>query len=299
MIINFPKSIATTKSGIEFLCFIWGMTKKMRDSIITWDLKYTKKLETNLLSFLGLILNRNYNHNNKIRIIIRDSSGKIFEYNDCIIERLFQKYSVLEYNAVQYRYLNLNDANSDDNKSFLNNELMDLNLEYNKEIKVLLSEFIANIDMHTDLKECAIAGYVDIKTMQIKFSICNMGRTIKQNIKEKNKYNFEADVQAIIWALKKTNTTRKKEESGGLGLYLLRKYLNNANGSGQVVSGKGLVKLEQGFYDRDNINNITLGDNQEIVMRSFFPGTIITINFKYIKSKESKEINYLKEFSLI
>ena len=38
---------------------------------------------------------------------------------------------------------------------------------------------------------------------------------------------FKSDFEALIWALKKTNTTRNEDESGGLGLYLLRKQREN------------------------------------------------------------------------
>lgn len=55
MIIHFPKNLRNDKKGIEFLAFLWGMSKKFKNTVIVWNLKHTKKIETNLLSFLGLV----------------------------------------------------------------------------------------------------------------------------------------------------------------------------------------------------------------------------------------------------
>lgn len=302
MKIDFPKNLIISKSGVEFLCLVWRITKKHRDQTIIWNFRYTKKLETNLLSFLGLILNRSYKHNNNIILIIKDDYGKICRYNDDILEILFDKYSVLKNDAIKYRYLNLKSIDIDYKKDILYKNILELNLKYYKEVKILISEFIANINMHTKLKECAISGYLDINNKYLIFSICNMGKTIRQNIKESGSLEFESDTESIIWALKKTNTTRNYDESGGLGLYLLRKYLYEINGIGHIVSGRSIIELEADFYNVNDVNNIILESENKIEMdKCFFPGTLITIKVPYTFNRKinKSKVAKLKDFSLI
>lgn len=129
-----------------------------------------------------------------------------------------------------------------------------------------------------------------------------MGKTIRQNIKESGSLEFESDTESIIWALKKTNTTRNYDESGGLGLYLLRKYLHEIDGIGHIVSGKSIIELESGFYNNNDINNIILESKNKIEMdKCFFPGTLITIKVPYIFNTkiDKNEVGKLKDFSLI
>ncbi|EOT2959714.1 hypothetical protein ACSW9O_00365 [Clostridium perfringens] len=302
MKIDFPKNLIISKAGVEFLCLVWRITKKHRNQTIIWNFKYTKKLETNLLSFLGLILNRSYKHNNNIILIMRDNCGNVCKYNSSILEILFDKYSELKNDAINYRYLNLKSIDIDYKKDTLYKDILELNLKYYKEVKILISEFIANINMHTELKECAISGYLDINNEHLIFSICNMGKTIRQNIKESGSLEFESDTESIIWALKKTNTTRNYDESGGLGLYLLRKYLHEIDGIGHIVSGKSIIELESGFYNNNDINNIILESENKIEMdKCFFPGTLITIKVPYIFNTkiDKNEVGKLKDFSLI
>lgn len=303
MIIDFPKNLITSKSGVEFLCFVWRMTKRQKNKKIIWNFRYTKRIETNLLSFLGLILNRSYKHKNNIILIIRDCEGELCKYDTKILEILFNKYSKLKNNAINYRYLNLKNIDIDVHKNKLYMDILSLNLRNYTQVKILISEFIANINMHTELKECTISGYLDVKEENIVLSICNMGKTIRQNIEETSKFEFNNDIDAIIWALKKTNTTRKSDESGGLGLYLLRKYLYNIKGTGSVISGKSIIQLKEGFYNEKNVNDMIIDPHNKIEMRkSFFPGTLITIRIPYVLNKRIDKDNtekILQNFSLI
>ncbi|WLF68764.1 hypothetical protein Q6375_12350 [Clostridium septicum] len=43
MIIHFPTNVLTDKKGIEFLSFLWGFSKKKRNSNIYWNLKHDDK----------------------------------------------------------------------------------------------------------------------------------------------------------------------------------------------------------------------------------------------------------------
>lgn len=296
MIIHFPKNLRTDKRGVEFLSFLWGMSKKLRNIKIYWNLKNTKKIETNLLSFLGLVLQRMDNRNNIVDLIIKDSNGIEQIVEDNIIRIIFKKYSYHSNELLKYNFLTEQNSNDDINTLLIKN-LKEFNLLYYSDIKLLLSEFIANIFMHTTDKIGSMAGYITEKE-EILISVCNIGMTIKKNIENINKYRFVNDTEAVVWALKKTNTTRDDEECGGLGLYLLRKYIYKIDAEAYIISGKAFIKLSgKNCFDTLKINDIYL--DQDIEMRSFFPGTMIVLKFNNEKNYTMNNNVCLSEINLI
>ncbi|BDC01930.1 MAG: hypothetical protein E7K00_04865 [Clostridium perfringens] len=295
MIIHFPRNLRTDKKGIEFLSFLWGVSKKNKNNTLYWNLKRTKKIETNLLSFLGLVLKRMDNRKNIIKLITKNNDGQVVIVNENILMFIFEKYSSHNNKLLQYKFLSEKESKEDMNILLIGG-LKEFNLLYYSDIKILLSEFIANIFMHATDREGSISGYITDKD-EILISVCNMGKTIRQNIEEINKYKFLTDREAIVWALKKTNTTRKNEESGGLGLYLLRKYIFKIHAEAIIISGKSLVKLSgENCFNELKVNDIYLED--DIEMKGFFPGTIITLKFKNEKNYMINNKIYLHEIEL-
>lgn len=296
MIIHFPKNLRTDKRGIEFLSFMWGMSKKIRNTKIYWNLKNTKKIETNLLSFLGLVLQRMDNRSNSINLIVKDSNGREEIVDNNILMIIFKKYSSHSNKLLEYNFLDEQNS-SDDINTLLIKNLKDLNLLYYSDIKFLLSEFIANIFMHTTDKKGSLSGYITEKE-EILISVCNIGMTIKKNIENINKYKFINDTEAVIWALKKTNTTRCDDECGGLGLYLLRKYIYKIDAEAYIISGKAFIKLSgKNCFNKLKINDIYL--EQHIEMKSFFPGTMIILKFNNEKNYTMNNNVSLSEINLL
>ncbi|QAA31333.1 hypothetical protein [Clostridium manihotivorum] len=296
MVINFPKNLRTDKKGIEFLAFLWGVSKKIYKGRIIWNLKYTKKIETNLLSFLGLIARRMDSRNNIIEMVIRDSNGMTIKVSDNILTRLFKKYSSNKNKLLEYNFLDENNSKEEIEILLLKN-LEELKLLYYSDIKILLSEFIANIFMHATDKEGSMSGYMTDKD-DILISVCNIGRTIKQNIESVNEYKFLNDKDAILWALKKNNSTRNKEESGGLGLYLLRKYINKIDAEAYIISGKFFISLSgDNCFDENDVNKFYF--KEEFEMKSFFPGNLITLKFKNERNYVFNNKVYLPRIDLL
>lgn len=295
MNIYFPKSLKSDKKGIEFISYVWGKCKKIYSYKIFWNLRFTSNIETNLLSVLGIIIDKLMKKGNKIFIELRDNKGILRTISSNIIEELFMKYSEFKFKALQYKYINFSIVNNEIDK-YLNEDLKELRLKEFEKVKIILSELIANIKMHASSKQGSISAFIDIKKDELVVSVCNIGKTIKQNIEEKVNYNFDNDLDAILWALRKTNTTRNKDESGGLGLFYLRKYLYEINGRVCIVSGKGMAELNKWFYNEKNVNEIDISDS--LIINSFFPGTLITISIDYDKNEGAYENYFVKEFDL-
>lgn len=112
-------------------------------------------------------------------------------------------------------------------------------------------------------------------------TIINNGKSIR-NILKDNRMEFTSDVDAIIWALRKSNSTRKDDEAGGLGLYLLRKYISELNGDITICSGYEIILLENGGYlFEDEDNNKGMNKSERLSVE--FDGTLITLRIPYKK----------------
>lgn len=279
MEIIFPKKLTSSKRGIEYISYLWGICKSNKNSLIVWDLSGTRLVHTNILSALGLILRRVSNHNEVI-LRLKKKNNCVIEINKNIISRIFHKYSFDHRDGLKYVYFNF-DSNEDSKKveELLIDKFRKLNLKSYRDLKIILSEMTANIYMHANPSEGSICSYINLKDNKLYISICNFGKTIKQNICEQSEYNFDSDADAILWALRKLNTTRKGNTSGGLGLYLLRKNISNLNGEIEIMSGKSMIKLNENMYDENDVNNFSY-ESQE--MKSFFTGVIVTIKIDYI-----------------
>jgi len=286
MLIKFPKKLQNNTKSIEFIAYLWGICKKVTNEEIIWDITSTTIVYTNLLSAIGLILTRMEKRNNKIVVIIKPVDKEKIIINNKIINDIFHKYSYEHDKALQYLLFedkdNYNRALLDE---FLIFELKKLNLENYEKIKIIISEITANIKMHANPRQGAICSYLNHKEKKIYISICNIGKTFKQNIINVNDYSFENDIDAIRWAFKRLNTTRKNDTSGGIGLYLLRKYMFQINGQIEVVSGKHRALMYDYYNELDD--NIFFID--EIKMKSFFRGVMITLKIDFIKSSDDNE----------
>ena len=98
--------------------------------------------------------------------------------------------------ALQYRKIRSNTQH--EIEELFIKHLNQLEIRGYQKLQTILSELIANLKMHTRLKEGAIVGYINNPQQMLIFSIVNFDITIRENIKEK-----------------KTHTTREEEEFGG------------------------------------------------------------------------------------
>jgi hypothetical protein len=131
-----------------------------------------------------------------------------------------------------------------------------------KKIAESIYEIFINAKMHSETEKIFTCGQFFPKKHRIEFMITDIGIGFKENIK----HRFSADLtsaQAIGWAMKNGNTT-KKEVSGGIGLALLTEFIQRNKGKIQIISGDGFWEM----------------NGKEISGKTFpwlFPGTMVNI----------------------
>ena len=101
------------------------------------------------------------------------------------------------------------------------------------------------------------------KRHEINFAVADLGIGIWQNVKEHTGMEM-APEDAIDWATEGQNTTRKGQIPGGLGLKLLREFIDLNGGSIQIVSQTGYWKREKKITKKLRLNRE-------------FPGTVVNV----------------------
>lgn len=126
-------------------------------------------------------------------------------------------------------------------------------------------EIFVNAQIHSETKFIYTCGQFFPTKNKIEFTIVDTGIGFKEKVNRRFGSNLRA-IQAIKWAVEEKKTT-KEGISGGLGLAVLREFVNVNKGKMQIISNEG-------FYQFDS-DGETLNEFQ-----GEFPGTIVNLQFR-------------------
>lgn len=126
-------------------------------------------------------------------------------------------------------------------------------------------EIFVNAQIHSDSKQIYTCGQFFPNENKIEFTIVDTGIGFKRKVNERFNSNLSS-IQAIEWAIKDKNTT-KVGVTGGIGLALLKEFIEKNKGKMQIVS-------DDGFYQFD-----IQGERMQLFNGSF-PGTIVNLQFR-------------------
>ncbi|MFH1096327.1 MAG: ATP-binding protein [Candidatus Desantisbacteria bacterium] len=121
------------------------------------------------------------------------------------------------------------------------------------------------------------------KRHQLNFSVTDLGIGIRQNVKENACLDLTPE-DAIVWATEGRNTTKRDKIPGGLGLKLLREFIDLNGGHIQIVS-------DAGYWWREKGKTVSARLSQS------FPGTVVSVEINtadtqsYVLSSELTEDN--------
>lgn len=126
-------------------------------------------------------------------------------------------------------------------------------------------EIFVNAQIHSETKFIYTCGQFFPNKNKIEFTIVDTGIGFREKINRRFGSNLRA-TQAIKWAVEENKTT-KEGISGGLGLAVLREFVNVNKGKMQIVSNEG-------FYEF-GVEGEKLKEFQ-----GEFPGTIVNLQFR-------------------
>jgi len=169
------------------------------------------------------------------------------------------------------RYQKLNPADGRYFKSYVIEELIGrqelpkMSSAVKEKIVEAIYEMFVNAQIHSETKNIYTCGQFFPKKNIIEFTIVDTGIGFKNRINNHFGSSINA-VQAIRWAIEDKNTT-KENVSGGIGLALLKEFIEMNKGKMQIIS-------DSGFYEFG-----TKGDTFKL-FHGQFPGTIVNLQFR-------------------
>ena len=147
-----------------------------------------------------------------------------------------------------------------------------------KRFRQSLFEIFLNASIHSDSKTGIFAcGQFYPKKHRMDFTIADAGIGIRENVRKytgKEKLN---SCKAIEWAMAEGNTTKTGNQPGGLGLKLIKDFIQMNKGKIQIVSRYGYFEFSANGESIQKMNHD-------------FPGTCINIEI----NTEDRSSYYLK-----
>jgi hypothetical protein len=230
-------------------------------SIDTW-------FDANLCSPLGGVLDKLHSHLNEVHLRVEDKTKEVLQKNSFLSYFGEQVIQDTYHTTLPYMKFKKTDERSFSNyitSNLLNRpELTLMSKALRRKIQESMYEIFVNAQMHSETEYIYVCGQFYPAKDRIIFSISDTGIGFQENIKRKFNRSISS-TQAIKWSLLDGNTT-KTNLPGGIGLALLRVFVNKNNGSLQIASNDGYYQLHQRHEMFRTLPNP-------------YPGTVITVEF--------------------
>ena len=280
--LQLPERITSSTEGYNALSKMFFDIRELveHNDKITIDFSKCKEFDGNLCAALGAIFD---NFSSKSAIMLQLPS-------DRKIRRVLSRNHFLrawrvktdiqdKENFVRYARFETSDASASEFKKYIDEWLIgkqkfpDHSKAVGESLVASLYEIYANARMHGEATFVYSCGEYKESDTTFEMAIVDLGKTIPGNVNTffGNKKLPPLPVcHAIHWAFEEGNTT--KENTGGLGLSLLREFIELNNGSLHMVSAGGFVEFTNGQFVFHDLN-------------LEFPGTIVNIKFNFNDSK--------------
>lgn len=300
--ITIPNSIQNDKDTFKFIIdTFYSNILTVENSKVRINFESNSIFDTNILATFGAILSYIKSKNNtgslsnanKKFVNILKNTGFFKEFFDPSVKELDSNHII--------KFKSISSTSKDEFTNYVTDEFLKkcpliMSKEFLNRLRGNFEEIFQNARMHGNSDNIFVCGQHKnsnlLNNSIINFSIVDIGNTIPYNIKQVENSDSLSDVECILWATEKGNTT-KIQNSGGLGLYNLVKFIKFNNGKIQIISGNGFVEISNNEY------NTELFDTN-------FKGTIVNIevnidNRVYLSDEELifSEINKLEVISNI
>lgn len=270
-----PEQLLADKNGYLWLVSLWNFLSTAVGDEVSVQFNRCKLIDANLSSAMGAFFDEWSGKgvsvflteplNRTVRKVL-SRNGFFPSYN---IKNTFEE----KENYIKYR--RFDGAEADAFKMYLLEELLKKQKfpkcsdRAKEKIVESLYEVFANAVTHSGKQLVYTCGeanlHNDVHTLDM--SIANLGRTIPENVNGYLKRQRKTELSqedTLKWAFEKGNTT--KSIPGGLGLDILKEFMDLNHGNIQMLSGGAMLS-----YANHKFTTEFLGVN--------FPGTIVTLNF--------------------
>lgn len=266
----FPQSVKSDFDGYGLMLDLFAGTKDLYLKDIVLDFQNTSWFEANLTAVLGAILSNVSANMNDVRLAhLSGAIEKLFQRNHFLSH--FGGYRIPDLYDTTIKYRKFKRTEEKLFKDYLDSELLakealpEMSQLLRKKINESIFEIFNNAVLHGDCKNVFSCGQYYPNKKRLDFTIVNLGRTIRRNVRDFLGKRLTGK-EAILWAVAEGNTTKKGNIPGGLGLSLIREFLEKNKGKIQIVSSDG-------FWEQKGAS-VTTGEFPDR-----FVGTIVNLEF--------------------
>lgn len=268
MNISFLENINTSPESYKQIIALYDSNKM--DSWNDIQVVFDNWFAANMSAVLGAVLDQLQNSFNKITFDFRlESIRDILSKNGFLSHFGFP--SLSDTNQTTVPYLKLDPKESRFFQNYITSKLLSraelpiMSAALKKKIAESIYEIFVNAQIHSQTPFIYSCGQFYPQKHIIEFTVVDRGIGFKGSISHRFGKNLTS-MQAIRWAVSDMHST-KIGVSGGLGLSILREFIQKNKGKFQIISGDT-------FYQYD-VN----GEKTENFDLSF-PGSIINLQFR-------------------
>lgn len=230
--------------------------------------KLSSFFTANMSAALGAILDLLKGNLNDIHFDISPKTEEILLKNDFL--SYYGKERRFDGNHTTIKYQKLKPTDGKYFKTYVikeligRNELPHMSQAVKEKMVETIYEIFVNAQIHSETDFIYTCGQFFPNKNKIEFTIADTGVGFKKKVNRRFNVNMTA-VQAIQWAVQDKKTT-KTGISGGIGLSLLREFIDLNKGKMQIVSDNGFYQFSHSGVDSREFEGI-------------FPGTIVNLQF--------------------
>lgn len=269
--------------GFQSLVSLEAETKDCIFDEIDIDMIATSWFDADMCAAFGAILYRLGENLNTIRLInVCTNVEKILSKNGFLSHYGREKIPDRWGTTIPYRRFDVKDdryfADYIENELIHRAEMPIMSPGLLKKFRESIFEIFSNAVLHsrTDLGIFSCGQFYPAR-QRLDFSVTDLGVGMRQNIQDHTGLILSAEA-AIQWTTEGRNTTKNGPVPGGLGLKLLREFIDLNGGCIQIVS-------DAGYWRRENRETITRPLNYS------FPGTVVTVEINTADTNSYKLVS--------
>ena len=275
MVIKFNKNVRTDWEGYNQLINLINRIEETDEVNVIFDFENVLFFEANLCAILGIAIEILEREGKAISFVNLTSNVEtILRKNEFLTPFGFAKIVDRYDTAIKYQKFSSQLKEDEQNfEQYIETQLLGKSgfpshsKALGKQITLRIFELYENARTHGACEYIHACGqYFPNKIDKpLNITIVDTGRSIKEIVG--NYLGIEISGQdAIEWAMKKGNTTKTANISGGLGLDLIFQFIQHNKGKLQIISNDGFWEWHRGNTQRRNLGSV-------------FNGTIANLRF--------------------
>ncbi|HQP12465.1 MAG TPA: ATP-binding protein [Candidatus Omnitrophota bacterium] len=249
--IHYLKNIYSDLSGFERIACIYKEAKDLFADDCIVDFSRCSFFEANMASPLAAVLAKIADDFNNVKIInIPGKIATILRKNGFL--KLYGFPGLYDQNETTVPFRRIRKADQGLFEEYLNRHLKgkglpEMTAKLDRAFKQSVFEVFQNAVMHADSDSgIFVCGQFYPHKKKLDLTISDAGVGIRDNVRHYFKNQKISSVEAIRWAMREGNTTKSGAQPGGLGLKLLRDFIEQNNGRIQIASRLGFFEFQTG-----------------------------------------------------